>query len=88
MIYVYECTHPDCGAIVEKIRMVADADKPVACPCSGSHETRRVMFPGGAIHVFHTSGATRGALKPGWAEKINADFRRNQIKNTLEEANS
>lgn len=85
MIYVYECTHPDCGATVELIRPVADMDKPAACPCSQSHETRRIPFPGGAIHVFHTSGSTRGALKPGWDKEINKKYRDAQMKQTLEE---
>lgn len=85
MMYLYECTHPDCGATVEKIRMVADADKPVACPCSHSHDTRRVLFPGGTIATWHTSGSTRGALAPGWGEKINRQYRENQIKQTMEE---
>jgi len=85
MIYVYECTHPDCGAVTERIRMVADADLPVECPCSRSHETRRVLFPGGTITTWHTGGSTRGALKPGWAEKIGRDYRATQIKQTMEE---
>ena len=85
MIYVYECTHPDCGAVTERIRTVAEADLPVECPCSRSHETRRVRFPGGRITTWHTSGSTRGALKPGWAEQIGRDYRANQIKQTMEE---
>lgn len=85
MIYVYECTHPDCGGIVELLRPIADRDKPASCPCSHSHETRRVLYPG-AHYVFHTSGSTRGALKPGWAEKIDSDYRKTQIKLTMERA--
>lgn len=41
-IYEYACTNEDCKAVSEKMRKVAEADNPYACPQCGQETRRKV----------------------------------------------